>query len=58
MESCEVRIGFPIKSNKRIKFKHQAEMAGSNMTAILNDFIDLYIQNKLKPEDIKKLTVK
>ena len=46
-------LGIRIDKSKRLKFKHIVERQGSSMESILNDFIKLYIDNKLTPDILK-----
>jgi len=46
-------LGIRIDKSKRLEFKHIVERQGSSMESILNDFIKLYIDNKLTPDILK-----
>ena len=55
--SYNVQIGFKTDLQKRMKFKHRVEIGGSGMQNVFNDFIDMYLENDLNPDDVKKLKV-
>ena len=53
----DVQLNLKTESKRRMLFKHSAEIGGSNITNVVNDFMQLFIDLKLKPEDVKKLTI-
>lgn len=53
----DVQVNLKTDSQRRIKFKHAAELGGATVTTVINDFMQMYIDKKLKPEDVKKLSV-
>jgi hypothetical protein len=57
MKNFKVQIGFYTDSNKRIKFRHSIELNDSTMEQVFNDFMDLYLNKNIKPDQVKQLSI-